>query len=470
MPYSLYKSGSKFCVKNSDTGESKGCSSSRSQAVSHMRALYAAEGGEEMGKKEIESFNEKYPPSEDEIRELSLLGLILSEDEEKDEEEDESKDETEDESKDEAKPKGLRARFDEAVLKFKQALFKEEDKQDEHPENLMVWLDKESDQWRWIARYSNNFRDRDNPPEIISQDSHRRFVDRVEKGLAPYPELWLWHVPEWKIGQSTWVAYDDSGFAMAAGYFYEGHEHKQVAEWLSKQSDFLVSHGMPPHTIERDDSDKSVIINHDTREISPLPGIFAANELTGFYVEADMAIPEAKKKALVDQWGMSAETLAQLETINAKTAEEAENKGLERKEEAPVEEVKTEEPVAPPVEEVKEETPLLDQPPTRQEIADAVAAILVPLVDEVKALRGEMNVMKETLAAKEKTSEDAVVEKIKETPLASLAALMTQRVIGNSDTQIDGRSELAKSHPKETSQKTPTGIPFLDNMLTADKS
>jgi hypothetical protein len=234
---------------------------------------------------------------------------------------------------------------------------------------------------------------------------------------------------------------------------------------------------MPPHTIERDDSDKSVIINHDTREISPLPGKFAANELTGFYVEADMAIPEAKKKALVDQWGMSAETLAQLEVINAKTAEEAENKGLERKEETPVEEVKTEEPVAPPVEEVKEETPptpetsVLDQPPTRQEIADAVAAIIVPLVDEVKALRGEMNVMKETLAAKEKTSEDAVVEKIKETPLASLAALMTQRVIGNSDTQIDGRSELAKSHPKETSaQKSPTGIPFLDNMLTAEKS
>lgn len=483
MPYAMYKSGKKFCVKNSDTGESRGCSDTRAMAVAHMRALYAAHGGAKMGKKELEeieaeikAFNEKYPPTDEELAELKELGLIdvILGKEEGDEEDD--KDEPkEDASESEHKPKGLRARFDAAILKLKQALFDEE----EHPQNLMVWHDKEADQWRWIARYSNNFRDRDNPPEIISQDSHRRFVDRVEKGLAPYPELWLWHVPEWKIGQSTWVAYDDSGFAMSAGYFFKGTPYTQVAEWLSKQSDFLTSHGMPPHTIERDSSDQSVIINHDTREISPLPGKFAANTLTGFYVEDTMAIPEAKKKALVDQWGLPAETLDALERINSDTAKEAENKGLERKEETPAEETTppAEEPKTEVPEEKKEEAPtepapenkeaVLDSPPTRQEIADAFAAILVPLVDQVKSLSEKVGDLQAKFDAKDKTAEQLATEKIKETPLASLAALMTQRVIGNPETQIDGRTELAKSHPKETQpREAVTGIPFIDSMLS----
>lgn len=43
MPYEMYKEGKTYCVRNSDTGESKGCSTSQRKAVDHMRALYAAE-------------------------------------------------------------------------------------------------------------------------------------------------------------------------------------------------------------------------------------------------------------------------------------------------------------------------------------------------------------------------------------------------------------------------------------------
>jgi len=45
MPYKLVKRGSKFCVINKESGETKGCSATREMAVKHMRALYHAEHG-----------------------------------------------------------------------------------------------------------------------------------------------------------------------------------------------------------------------------------------------------------------------------------------------------------------------------------------------------------------------------------------------------------------------------------------
>lgn len=635
MPYSLYKQGSRTCVKNSDTGESKGCSDTRAKAVAHMRALYAAEGGAKMGKKEIdqidalvlkeiERFDIENPPTEDEIKEvtevlhskhydsyyeyyvpygvfsfsdldawrdaqenaayirrdsdafISIISNIMANPEignkskaiktladefgsrlgeDVDESDNKAISKREDVSPADKKravaeygkvtyadpknkkypvdtEKHIRAAWSyinmprnsakysssetasikrrivsawkrvidkngppqakkewEYAFDILKGIFADEPERDEtsNQDDLMVWYDKEKNEWRWVARYSNNFRDRDNPPEIISADSHRRFVERVEKGLAPYPELWLWHVPEWKIGQADWVAYDDhgdSGFAMAAGHFNKGCE--QVAEWLSKQIDFLVSHGMPPTTIVRDSADNSIILEHETREISPLPGMFAANELTGFimFKEADMAIPDEKRKALVEIWGIPEETLNKIETSNAQTAEKAVSEGLERKEadvaaETPAEPTETTETPETPAaeqeseaveEEGHEESQESKQtaPITRQEIADAFAPILSTISESVKALQADVAALKEKSEAKDKTEEQAVDEKIKQTPMASLAALLTQRVVGSTEAQVDGRSELAKSHPKET--KDPArkfGIQFLDEMLSA---
>jgi hypothetical protein len=218
------------------------------------------------------------------------------------------------------------------LLPTKETPERSEEESDESP-HFVVWHNKETNEPHWLARYSNNFRDQDLIPEIISADSHRRFVDLVDKGLAPYPELWLWHVPEWKIGEATWLAYDDTGFALAAGTFTKGCE--QVAEWLKEQQDFRVSHGMPPHTIKRDGADNTIIIEHESRELSPLPRIAAANELTGFVVinkEAVMAIPDAKKQDLIKNYDMPPEFLAKVEALNASSEKEAEDAGLERKE------------------------------------------------------------------------------------------------------------------------------------------
>lgn len=45
MPYALVKQGDQTCVKNTQTGDMKGCSSSHAEAVAHMRLLYGIENG-----------------------------------------------------------------------------------------------------------------------------------------------------------------------------------------------------------------------------------------------------------------------------------------------------------------------------------------------------------------------------------------------------------------------------------------
>jgi len=378
----------------------------------------------------------------------------------------------------------------------------EKEQHEENSQRMMIWKEKGGG-YKWLARYSNNRRDRDLPPEIISSESHRNFVDKVEKGLAPYPELWLWHVKEWNIGQATWVAYDDAGFAMAAGYFNQGCE--PVAEWLSKQSDFLVSHGMPPYTIKRDAEDKSVIIEHETQEVSPLPSFSAANELTGFFTmskEAEMAIPKGKREALINDFGMSETMLDDVEERNKVMAEDADDKGVESKEvtedaseqeetkeevttEEGVTEAKTEE-VAETEDETTDEAKETDASedvteeaespyPTRKEVADATAKVFLPFFEEqtekIKSLEDSVIKIAETLIALTEKDEDKVIKAIQDTPMSSLTALLSQnmeRSVGNEKNKVDGRESLAKSKPKETQAETPrkSPVPFINDMLT----
>lgn len=351
---------------------------------------------------------------------------------------------------------------------------------------MMIWKE-ESGEYRWLARYSNNFRDNDNPPEIISKQSHERFVDMVDKGAYPLPELWLWHVKEWKCGQATSVAYDDNGFAVAAGYFDKGKE--EIAEWLSKQKNVAVSHAMPPSSLVRDTADRSVIVQHQTVEISPLPMWAAANKLTGFVVldalkEADMAIPQKKREAFINEWGMSPALLDKLEKQNAQDAQNAKEEGRESKETKATEPVKgqveTEQVAAseqvaqdktevPADKQTKENDPL-DQSPSRREIADAFGSIISELKEMIEALSTQVTAIDSEVKELKKVDDDKVAEKAARIPAASLSALIAQRAIGRPETAVDGRSSLAKDKPKEASDAVAqTGIPFIDQMITGKK-
>ena len=326
---------------------------------------------------------------------------------------------------------------------------------------------------RWITRYSNNFRD--DEKEIIAEASHKRFVDLVDKGLAPYPELLIWHEKSWKIGVADWVAYDDSGYALASGTVDKDAE--ETAVWLSKQKDIRTSHGMPIVTIKRDEEDPLVIVEHESREISVLPKSRAANKLTGWYViekelqeEKIMAIPKAKKDKLIKDWDIKESVLDGLEKYNEVEAKAANDEGLASKEiDVDEEDIEGEDAAEKDSkeDETKEEDSL-----SRKEIVEVFEVV-------IKSLSEQMAVQfKEVHARIDAVGEDVekeVNKKLTETPSASIAGMLSKKlsITGSSDLadiKVDGRTALANSGPNETKEETKehTGIPFVDKMLSQE--
>jgi hypothetical protein len=403
-------------------------------------------------------------------------------------------------------------RFQQLVSSLKDLFGLSEPETDEAPD-LFLWKEQ-GGRLRWLARYSNNFRDDDRPREIISSESHQRFVEQVDKGLAPMPELWIWHVPEWKFGQADWVAYDDAGFAMASGTVDVGKEG--VAEWVAQQKGVRMSHGMPVSTIRRDAKDPTVIVEHETREISVLPEWAAANKFTGFLLdptvkEADMTIPLEKTRQLIEQWGANPAMLDELQALNVQEAEKAAGEQRDSKEldEVPdkpededkqVEQDPSQGSAAPvtdaatlaevpdaespsseasvPASETETPPELPDQPvPTGQvketdtpaEFATRaeVAEVVVPILQQMELMNQQLLKVSEGLSALNQAKEarapessregDVPVteEQLKDAPAASVAALIAERMraVGAPETALDGRSSLARSKPKEA----PTG-------------
>lgn len=314
--------------------------------------------------------------------------------------------------------------------------------------SFTLWKTKEGG-YRWLAVYSNQFRDSDNPPEILSEKAHKAFVAMVDAGLVDYPELWHWHVPGTTWGKADWLAYD-SGFALASGYVYPGHEKE--AELVSRMGDIRVSHGMPSRHIVRNKEDSSIIDMYVSVEISDLPGYAAANKLTDFVMlkEFDEMLSQEKRDYL-SKAGLDEATISQIEQQLDEKAKAAKGAGLESKEQA-----------TPPVTETTADYA------TRQEVADVFAGALKPLTDTLNALQTVMAGLQAEVKALKESDESKVVAKAAATPRASLSDLIAQSIIGNPAAQIDGRSSLAKAGPKQTEDTTKsfTGIPILDGYIS----
>ena len=309
--------------------------------------------------------------------------------------------------------------------------------------SFQVWHNKETNQYRWFAIYSNKYRDNDNPPEIISDASHKNFVKGVENGDYPYPELWLWHVKDSRVGQADWLAYTDEGFALASGYFDPGKEH--VAKGLmSYEGKLLTSHGMPKPYIERDPQDPSILVKHITKEISPLPASIAANKLTNFELlrkEVEM-IPDDKKEFL-KQVGMTEDEISQIEGKVKETADKAQEEGIE----------------------FKEETPQEQEGFKPEDLIKAMETMINPLVEKVQALETEVKALKQEDEAK-------VKEVVKNTPKSSLEALAQKSVqsLFSEVNKVDGRESLARSGPTENKGKEKqSGLFFQEWMMPAQE-
>lgn len=326
---------------------------------------------------------------------------------------------------------------------------------------FMVWK-QANGQYRWFAIYSNQFRDVDNPPEIISEQSHKSFVELVSAGVLDYPELWHWHIPGTRWGVADWLDYAD-GFAVASGTVDLGHEKE--AEALSQLDDIRVSHGMPSRFIVRSKDDPTIIDFHVTSEISPLPGWAAANPLTGFVVSKELDMEQVKgirpeQKEHLLKLGMSQERVAEVENILSTLGKAATDAGLESKETEPVTNAAAETPATAPAY------------ATQQEVADAMGAVIAPITAALNAVTEQLVAMQADVKAMKATDESKIAAKAAGTPRASLQELIAMNIIGKDTAMLDGRTTLAKAGPKQAAQEADqiTGIGHIDQMIAHSRA
>lgn len=367
-------------------------------------------------------------------------------------------------------PESIRKEQDDTIMFFKQA----------------------DGSYRWLASHTNNFQDTDE--DILSKDSHNKFVDMVDKGEVDYPELWHWHVPGTAWGKADMVAFDnDTGMMLSSGIVYKGHEAE--AEALSELPYAIgVSHGMPKTSVRRDPDDPHVITEYITREISDLPLVNAANRLTHFVIHKEevMPIPAAKKDYLKSV-GIPDEVIDGIEATMQKSSDEAKKDGIVSKEaegaveETTTETTSTEDTTAEVGEEQTEDEAVQaeseskekdEQPLTKEDIAAAVAesvgAIFTKFETVVKELRGEVTALSNEMSElkKEKAETDEKKEQGNLTPSSSLAAMIARNLSAASsdDTVIRKNATLSKEAPVETDpEKAPEvigGNPMLNSVIS----
>lgn len=372
---------------------------------------------------------------------------------------------------------------------------------------FLVW--KEADgTYRWLGVYSNKFRDDDRPvQEILSEQAHKEFIDRVNKGEIGYPDLYVWHI-EVPVGKADLLAYDDSGFSVVSGTFKNRYE--RVAKALLDTSlDLAMSHGMPAEFIERDKDDQSIITRYVSTEVSVLPRKAAANKRTSFSIlakeEKAMALDPELRDQVVGMIGE--EATSDIEAELAKEAEKAKANNIDYKEqgedtepaeadtteagaeEEPVQEVVSEDAQpategGEPAEVVEQKSEKTNEPTKtepskevdmlaelKQELTQVLAVVVKAVDENNKSLTARLDALEDKIGEFSRDEDERLAEKATGMTTARLASLLATQlageqatsVIGNPATHVHGNSKLAKEQPEESDKQVaeePQGLFF----------
>lgn len=167
----------------------------------------------------------------------------------------------------------------------------------------------------WYAWWTNNAQD--DQGETFSQKAIDDYIERVDKGLVPMPELWYWHMPI-RSGKALWIG-REGHIGMAVGKFDEGQIGDKFYSYYSSTKDNIrVSHG---YLYPRGALIDGVYHWFNTFEISPLPAEKAANKWTSFQEIKSMPQSAEKVKQL--------RGILQDETLVAEFLQNAEQKSKE---------------------------------------------------------------------------------------------------------------------------------------------
>jgi len=151
----------------------------------------------------------------------------------------------------------------------------------------------------WVAYYTNNAKDLDG--EWFPEKAHDRYIERLDSGTVPMPELWYWHEPI-RSGKALWI--DRIGhIMMAVGEFFDNPTGQIMKEFYKTTKEaHKLSHGF---LYPRSQFVDGVYWDYTTFEISPLPASVAANPFTAFGSVEEIGKPmnEQKKQQLVTMLG-----------------------------------------------------------------------------------------------------------------------------------------------------------------------
>lgn len=337
MPYNIKKSGSEYCVYNSETGDKKGCSDSRGAAIKHMRALYANAGDKSKAYHPDASYLNSYISYLNGLIDSAQYSFMYQDGEH--EELVTFSEQLIDQCTD-----GLeklirwRDQWYGTADDFKQAELKEQAKEAftqsiiDRVKSEIGWTSgprsivatKQADgRVRVFMRVSNMYKDRHG--EIITSDAHKEYEAYVEREKE-YPEFWLWHWPGSRWGQADLVSFDD-GFLTVSGLADPGYEGVALA--LAEQRDLGVSHGFKGISLEG----RGYIDWYRMKEASPLPRAEAANMWTSLMLakEKGMALSEKHKK-FFESVGVPTETIQAWDKENKDIDGALKSVGIEYKE------------------------------------------------------------------------------------------------------------------------------------------
>lgn len=179
----------------------------------------------------------------------------------------------------------------------------------------------------WLARHTGKFKDREG--EIIADKAHEEYVQRVQKGIVPLPELWTWHTKGTRHGQAD-VIWKTGGFILALGHFDDTPEAKHAIAFYEKNAGKIkLSHMF---TYPKSAKQKGIYHAYNTIEITTLPDGAEAFPYTSFEEIRSMTYPSEQREWIRGVLGDDG--LKRVDTADAKAADDTkalEANGIESK-------------------------------------------------------------------------------------------------------------------------------------------
>ena len=307
MPWKIEEREGSFCVVKESDGSTEKCHPSNGEAEAHLKALYASEERKEYETRMWQELNETAEQWAKETVEAARTALgVKAEPPPADEEEPEADPEVEGEDTDpdaeqevasEATvdvPSGIRK----VILNLQQEIAKAFGRKDEELTAFKV-VEHPNGSAHWLAVYSNNFKDRDG--EVFPAAAIDAYVQRVDTGIVPPPELWVWHAGKnVAIGNADWVG-RHGHFTFAAGQFYGGEAALKAKAYYAKHAkDTGISHGF---TFPESKFDGKHYHEFNTFEISLLPRGAEANWYTSLEGVKALKMDDKKKQYLEEVFG-----------------------------------------------------------------------------------------------------------------------------------------------------------------------